>query len=59
MSTTEKLRSLAQPPSCPACGTQMRLARIEPAPGAGRRAEQITYDCTCGQLVTKVVETPA
>jgi hypothetical protein len=37
----------------------MRLARIEPAPTAAGQAEQITYDCACGQVVSKIVESPS
>ncbi len=55
MNLPDPLASLTNPPPCPRCGLKMRLARIEPQPAPNGFVEQVTYDCSCGQLLTAAV----
>jgi hypothetical protein len=61
----EPMESVAEPADrehvqiCPCCGSQMRIIRLEPHTTPGRRAFQITYDCSCGErLVETIVDGP-
>jgi hypothetical protein len=55
--TTDKVKSLLNPPGCPRCGQTMRLSRIEPGIH-GPVSEQITYDCACGATFSRAVGAP-
>jgi hypothetical protein len=46
----------AETRSCPRCGLSMRLAGIEPDPTPEHRADLLTYECSCGQLLVESTE---
>jgi hypothetical protein len=55
-SSSAKLSKLLKAPPCPRCRAPMWLTRLEPHP-AGRSADDMTYECACGEQLTRTVET--
>ena len=56
-STSERLSSLLKAPPCPRCGAPMWLARLEPHPAPHGGADDMIYECVCGEQLTRTVET--
>jgi len=55
-STSERLSNLLKAPPCPRCGTPMWLARLEPHPTPAGGADDMIYECACGEQLTRTVE---
>ena len=53
----DEISKLTQSPPCPRCGVPMRLARLEPHPRPSGHADDMIYECGCGQQLTKTIET--
>jgi hypothetical protein len=53
----DEISKLTQSPPCPRCGVPMRLARLEPHPRPRGHADDMIYECSCGQQLTRTIET--
>jgi hypothetical protein len=56
-SSSEKLAKLIKAPPCPRCSAPMWLARIEPHPTPEGGADDMIYECGCGEQFIRTVKT--
>jgi hypothetical protein len=55
-SSSERLSNLLKAPPCPRCSAPMWLARLEPHPTPDGGADDMIYECACGEQLTRTVE---
>jgi hypothetical protein len=55
-SSSERLSNLLKAPHCSRCGGPMWLARMEPHPTPDGGADDMIYECACGEQLTRTVE---
>jgi hypothetical protein len=56
VSTSERLSNLLKAPPCPRCSAPMWLTRMEPHPTPDGGADDMIYECACGEQLTRTVE---
>lgn len=56
-SSSERLSNLLKAPPCSRCGAPMWLSRLEPHPAPDRGVDNMTYECACGEQLTRTMET--
>jgi hypothetical protein len=57
-SSSERLSTLLKSPPCRRCGAPMWLARMEPHPTPDSGADDMIYECACGEQLTRTVPSP-
>ncbi len=55
----ETTHAVTESRACPSCRSAMRLVGIEADPSSKCRADLITYECACGQILVERSERDA
>ena len=56
MSPFDTMTAAAPSPPCPRCGAPMWFSRLEPHPTQHDALDEVTFQCACGELLTKSEE---